>query len=99
MYWFQVLMVFSALVLGIRFQSRPAAAHPGAHAGAEALQVQPVQQVLCQQFISVAAHADPPGHQALPLRDLPEEVHPALPPAAAHQDPHRGQALQVSPSR
>ncbi len=58
-----------------------------------------LRQVIREQFLPVPAHPDPPGHQALPLRDLPEEVHPALPPAAAHQDPHRGQALQVQDPR
>lgn len=48
-----------------------------------------------QLVVPVAAHAHPPRHQALPLRDLPPQVHPALPPPAAHPHAHGRQALQV----
>ena len=33
------------------------------------------------------------------MRDLPAQVHAAVPPAAAHPDAHGRQALQVPPPR
>uniref|UniRef100_A0A8D8AHG1 (northern house mosquito) hypothetical protein n=1 Tax=Culex pipiens TaxID=7175 RepID=A0A8D8AHG1_CULPI len=50
-----------------------------------------------QLELPVAAHADTPRHQAVPVRDLPAQVHPAEPPAAAHTDAHGRQTVQVSP--
>ena len=47
----------------------------------------------------LVVNKDSPGHQALPLRDLSEEVYPALPPAAAHQNTHWRQALQMQNPR
>lgn len=82
-------------VAGLRVQGGAAAAYAGPHAGGEALQVLAVLQGLRQQFLPVPAHADPPRHQAVPLRDLPAEVHATLASAAAHPDAHRGQTVQV----
>ena len=50
---------------GICLQGGSPAAHPSAHEGAQAVQVQPLQQVLRQQLLPLAAHEDPSGHQAL----------------------------------
>ena len=86
-------------VSGFCFESGPAVAHPGAHERTEAVQVYPMQQILRKQLLPLPAHAHPPGHQALPLRDLSEEVYPALPPAAAHQNTHWRQALQMQNPR
>ena len=83
----------------ICIESGSPAAHADPHARAEAVQVRVVQQGVRQQLLPVATHANPPGDQAVPLRDLPTQVHPALPPAAAHQDSHRGQAVQVQDTR
>ena len=57
-----------------------------------------VLQVVRQQLVPVAALAHPPGHQAVPLRDLPAQVHPAESPAAAHPHAHGRQAVQVPTS-
>lgn len=58
-----------------------------------------VLQGVRQFQLPVPAHPHPPGHQTLPLRDLSTEVYAALASPAAHQDAHRRQTLQVSPSR
>lgn len=59
----------------------------------------PVLEGVRELVVPVAAHQDPPGHQAVPLRDLPAEVHPTEPPTAAHPHAHRRQTVQVPASR
>ena len=49
----------------------------------------PVLEGVRELLVPVPAHQDPPGHQAVPLRDLPAEVHPTEPPTAAHPHAHR----------
>ncbi|KAJ8686403.1 hypothetical protein QAD02_022197 [Eretmocerus hayati] len=78
-------------------QSGPSAAHTDPHARGEAVQVHAVLQGVREFVVPVSAHAHPFGHKALPLRDLPAEVHAAEPPAAAHPNAHGRQAVQVSP--
>lgn len=83
------------MITDIRKQGRFAAAHADPHAGGETVQVHPVLEGLRKLLVPVSAHEDPPGHKTVPVRDMPAEVHPAEPPAAAHPHPHRGQAVQV----
>ena len=52
-------------LLDICQQSRPTAPHPDPHEGTKTLQVRILQQGLRQQLLPLAAHQDPPGHQAL----------------------------------
>ena len=86
-------------ILGIWLQGRSPAAHPGAHEGTQAVQVQPLQQVLRQQLLPLAAHEDPSRHQALQMWNMSAQVHPALTSPAAHQDSHWRQAVQVQDTR
>ena len=81
-----------------RVEGRPAASHADPHARSQAVQMFAVLEGVRQQFVPVAAHAHPSGHQTVPLRDLPAQVHAAQSPAAAHSHPHGRQAVQVPPS-
>lgn len=58
--------------------------------------MRPMYKGVCQLELPVAAHPDTPRHQAVPVRDLPTKVHPAIAPAAAHTDPHGRQTVQMS---
>lgn len=91
----KVLMVLFYFVSDVWIQSRAATALATAHARGQALQVLAVHQGVRQQLLPVAAHAHPPGHQTVPLRDLPTQVHAIVAPAAAHPHAHRRQAVQV----
>lgn len=61
----------------------------------ETVQMPSVQQNIRKQLVPEPAHAHPSGHQTVPVRHLPAEVHAAQPPAAAHTHAHRRQAVQV----
>lgn len=74
---------------GVRFKSRPATPHSNTPTRGQALPLHPVSQGVRQLLIPGSTLQDPPWHQALPLRDLPKEVYPAVTPSAAHQNPHR----------
>lgn len=72
----------------LQLESGLAAAHPDSYAGSEAVQMHTVLQGVRQLVVSFATHPHSFGHQAVPLRDMPAQVHAAVAPTAAHTHPH-----------
>ena len=62
----------------------------------EAVQVWPVQSVLCVDGRAQGPRQDPHGHEGLPLSHLSSDLHDERLAHASHDDPQLGAAVQMS---